>query len=637
MPRHSQPNEPSVQNREIRFLALWLGTVLVLINNYWVNSTWNGFSLNALFINAIFITFLLRLLNPMLKQVRECLALRPSEMFLIYMMLAVATGAGGHDTLEMLAQTIGYPFYLATPENEWKELFFAYLPNWLMVKDKNILEGFYATYNENFYEPEVFYRWLRPLLFWTAFLVVLYFCMLCINILFHKQWAERERLAFPIAQVPLGLIAPRFSILKDRFFWYGLSGALILSLINGLHRLYPRFPGLTYGKFDLGGLFTERPWNAIDVVYIEFLPFVMGLAFFIPVTLSLSIWFFYWFWKMEMVLGSVIGLHYLPGFPGYWMQGMGAVLFLFVLFLFWSKRHLVQVLKIVFRPALSKDGSDRAQYTVAIVGLLFGMGFLVFFCSYAGMALWIAALFLGLFYAVSTVMTRMRAELGPPTHDFPFVPMGFITNIFGTRRIDSSSLTQFAVFKFVDYGHRSNPMPSMLESLYLKDKLNVRQTGLVLSAMLIAIVLGTAVGFVGNLERSYRSVGQSWVGNWAFNELAGQLKYHSGETNLLYIVYLLVGGVIILVLVALSRYFIWWPFHPLGYLLGGEWMLRYLWFSIFIAWLIKWMVLRFGGLDAHRKAVPFFVGVVVGDSMMLSLWNIYGNLFNKWTLGAVYW
>jgi hypothetical protein len=292
---------------------------------------------------------------------------------------------------------------------------------------------------------------------------------------------------------------------------------------------------------------------------------------------------------------------------------------------------------MAFRLRRAANSDENAPYTLAVLGLLFSMGFLVFFCSCAGMAPWVAFLFFGLFYIVSIVMTRMRAELGPPTHDFPFVPLGFITNVLGTKRIDNSSLVQLALFKFVDYGHRSSPMPQMLESLYLKDRLNVGQTGLVLGAMLVAIVLGAGVGFIGNLERSYRSIGQTWVGNWAFQELAGQLKHHSGETNPLYIIYMLIGGVIILVLVALSRYFIWWPFHPLGYLLGGEWMLRYLWFSIFIAWLMKWIVLRFGGLDAHRKAVPFFVGIVVGDGVMLSLWNIYGNVFNKWTLGAVYW
>ena len=622
-------------NTKIRLPLILIATIIVLINNYWISTTWNGFSLNSLFINAVFITFIIGLLNPLLGKIKKSLSLRPSEILLIYMMLAVATGSAGHDTVEMLTQVVGYPFWFDTPESEWEDLFFAHLPRWLMVEDKNILEGFY-TYNESFYEARIFKAWLRPLLFWAAFLVVLYFCMMCISIILRKQWTEREKLSFPVAQVPLGLIDPKLSIYKNKVFWYGFGGAGLLSLINGLHRLFPIVPGPTYGKFDVSALFTEKPWNAIQGVYIEFLPFILGLAFFIPLALSFSIWFFFWFWKIEMVIGSAIGFHYLPWFPGYWVQGIGAVILMFIMFIFWAKQHLWEVLKTVFRSRSSDDTGDASLYTFAILGLILGLVFLVSFCYYAGMAPWVAIMFLGGFYIISTVVTRVRAELGPPTHDFPFVPMGFITNIFGTKRIDGSSLTQFAMFKFVDYGHRSNPMPHMMESLYLKDKLHVKQTGLLIGAMVIAIVLGTTLGLFGNLQRGYRYIGQTWVGNGAFPQLANQLKYPSG-TSYLYIIYSMVGAAIIIVLATLNRYFVGWPFHPLGYILGGEWMLRYLWFSIFIAWVIKWVILKFGGMDWHRKAIPFFIGITMGDAVMLAFWSIYGSVFNKWTLGPFYW
>ena len=624
------------ENSRIRLLLVFIGAIIVLTNNYWVSSTWSGeFSHMALFLNAIFIIFIVSLLNLLLRKTRKNLALRPSEIFLIYMMVAVATGATGHDTVEMLTQVVGYPFWFATPENEWEDLFFKYLPRWLMVEDKHVLEGFY-TYEESFYEPRVFRAWARPLLFWASFLIVLYFCMMCINIILRKQWTERERLSFPVAQVPLGLIDPKLSIHKSKIFWYGFGSAAFLSIMNGLHRLIPAVPGPTYGKFNLGALFTEKPWDAIDVVYIEFQPFILGLSFFIPVTLSFSIWFFYWFWKMEMVFGSAVGYHYIPWFPGYWVQGMGAVIFMFIMFTFWARQHLWQVVKTVFRSRSGSYAADAGLYTFAILGIVLGMTFLVTFCYYAGMAPWVAIMFLGGFYVISTVVARVRAELGPPTHDFPFCPMNLITAVLGTKRIDGSSLTQFAMFKFVDYGHRSNPMPTMLESLYLKEKLRVSQTGLVIGAMVIAIVLGTTLGLFGNVQRGYRDIGQTWVGDWAFPDVANQLKYPSG-TSYLYIIYSLIGGSIITALAIMSRRFVWWPLHPLGYILGGEWMLRYLWFSIFTAWLVKWVVLKFGGLDGHRKAVPFFIGITMGDAVMLALWSIYGNVFNEWTLGLIYW
>jgi len=622
------------ENTRIRLPVILASALIVSVSNYWVSSVWNGFSLNSLFINAVFITFITGFVSFLLGKVKKSLALRPGEILIVYIMLAIATGAAGRDTVELLTQVVGHPFWFASPENEWEDIFFNYLPRWLMVEDKNVLEGFY-TYNESLYQPSVFRAWLRPLLFWAAFLVVLYFGMMCINIVFRKQWMERERLSFPVAQVPLGLMDPRLSIYKNKTFWYGFGGAAWLSLMNGLHRLYPVIPGPTYGRFDVSALFTEKPWNAIDAVYIEFLPFILGLAFFIPVTLSFSIWFFYWFWKIEMVIGTVIGFRYLPGFPGYWMQGMGGVIFLSIMFFFWAREHLWHVLKTVFRPQSGHYTDEAPLYTFAILGVILSMVFLVSFCYYAGMAAWAAITFLGGFYVMSIVVTRMRAELGPPTHRFPFSLTGFITNMLGTKRIDGATLTQFGMFKFVDFGHLSTPMPPMLEGLYMKHKLRVDQTGILLSAMVIAIIIGTASGLIGNVQRGYKNISETWVGDWAFSDVARQLRYPSG-TNYLYLIYTLIGGSIIAVLAVMSRRFVWWPFHPLGYIIAAEWMLRYLWFPIFIAWLVKWGILKFGGLETHRKAVLLFVGITVGDAVMIALWMIYGLVFSKWTLGAFY-
>lgn len=624
-----------VTDNKIRLPVIIISAIITFAENYAVSSTWNGFSLNSLFINAVFMVFLLSLLNLLLKKISHKAVLRPSELLVIYMMIVVATGSAGHDTLEMLNQTIGHPFWFATPENEWEDLFLRDLPKWLTVQDRNVLEGFY-TYNESFFDPIVFKTWLKPILFWSAFLIVLYFCMICINLILRKQWTENEKLSFPVAQVPLGIINPKLSLAKSRIYWYGFGVTVLLSLINGLHRLYPVVPGITYGKFDLTVYFTEKPWDAMDVTYIEFLPFILGLAYFIPVSLSFSTWFFYWFWKMEMVLGSAIGFHYLPWFPGYWTQGMGAITVLFILFIFWSKRHLWNVIKTVFHSKTGGYEGESGQYTFAIIGLLLGMTFLIMFCYYAGMAIWVAVIFLCGFFVVSILVTRARAELGPPTHDFPFTPSSFIANMIGTKRLDASSLTQLALFKFIDYGHRSNPMPHILESFYMKEKLQVGQLGIFIFAMIIAIIGGTLTGMVGNLQRCYVSIGQTWVGDWAFPELANWLRYPSG-ISYLYIIYYVAGIIVTSILVVLSRFFVWWPFHPLGYILGGEWMLRYLWFSIFLAWLIKWLVLKFGGLKAYRKSIPIFVGITVGDALMLALWKIYGNAFNKWTLDFVYW
>jgi hypothetical protein len=59
--------------------------------------------------------------------------------------------------------------------------------------------------------------------------------------------------------------------------------------------------------------------------------------------------------------------------------------------------------------------------------------------------------------------------------------------------------------------------------------------------------------------------------------------------------------------------FLWWPFHPAGYLVAGSFGLFRLWFPIFLSWLLKVLILRYGGLRGYRLALPFFIGLVLGE------------------------
>ena len=78
--------------------------------------------------------------------------------------------------------------------------------------------------------------------------------------------------------------------------WIGFGLAAAMDTINGLHFLYPAVPGLGGKLYDLLPYFTEKPWNAIGWTPFAVFPYAVGLAFFIPLDLSFSCWFFYIFW-----------------------------------------------------------------------------------------------------------------------------------------------------------------------------------------------------------------------------------------------------------------------------------------------------------------------------------------------------
>lgn len=52
-----------------------------------------------------------------------------------------------------------------------------------------------------------------------------------------------------------------------------------------------------------------------------------------------------------------------------------------------------------------------------------------------------------------------------------------------------------------------------------------------------------------------------------------------------------------------------------------------LWFPMFVSWLIKWTILRYGSVKAYRKAVPFFVGLVLGEFVVGCGWDLVGIMY----------
>ena len=70
---------------------------------------------------------------------------------------------------------------------------------------------------------------------------------------------------------------------------------------------------------------------------------------------------------------------------------------------------------------------------------------------------------------------------------------------------------------------------------------------------------------------------------------------------------------------------------PLAYPLAGHYYFNYLWFPFFACWLIKRIILKYGGLRAYRDALPLFLGLFLGDFVLGSVWAIIGLLTGKTT------
>jgi hypothetical protein len=73
-----------------------------------------------------------------------------------------------------------------------------------------------------------------------------------------------------------------------------------------------------------------------------------------------------------------------------------------------------------------------------------------------------------------------------------------------------------------------------------------------------------------------------------------------------------IGAAIAGVLFFLRTRFGWWPLNPVGFAISSSYPIRDSAFGVFLVWLTKVVLFRVGGLELYRKAIPLFVGMLVG-------------------------
>jgi hypothetical protein len=79
---------------------------------------------------------------------------------------------------------------------------------------------------------------------------------------------------------------------------------------------------------------------------------------------------------------------------------------------------------------------------------------------------------------------------------------------------------------------------------------------------------------------------------------------------------------IMLVLQMLTWRFNAWPLLPVGYLMCTSWYMTSAWFSLFLGWFAKVLVLRFGGAKLFNDLMPVFIGLIFGEALAVGIWLI---------------
>lgn len=636
----------STKRSRLRLWALLPAFLLIPFNAQWVfycEVTRHAWPTNAApFFNVVFWLFCLAGVNVMLKRFAPRFALRGAELMANYVMLSVATAISSFHLTHSLIAAIAHPYWFASPKNGWEDSLLSHLPPWLVVSDTHALKGYFFG-DSSFWTTEHLRAWLVPLTMWTLFIYALGFMMLAMNLLLRKQWTEAERLSFPLVELPYQMLSDHSTFFRNRLMWIGFAVAGGIELCNGLHVLFPVFPAIPVKRMDYGAFFTTRPWNSLGMVgglLVALYPFAIGLSFLMPLDLAFSSWIFFLLHKGQYFVGSLMGWTEIRDFPYTKDQQFGACAALFALIIWSARRHLKEMMVNGLWSMVKKDINHQSsiwEYRLAFLTFAFSFLFLLAFSTVAGMTVWVAVVFLALYVLIAVVTTRIRVELGFPVHDmYNLGPPHMLVTVVGTQNLGQANLVPIGLFNFYSQQQSNHPMPHQLEGLKLADREGAGR-GEMTKAILLAIVICVPVALWSEVHTMYRigagtakatasgiapgvRVFETLLPNWTNNPEYRSVNWTSAGV--------IAGSFLFtLGLAAMRSRFLWWSLHPLGYAVANSWGgIADIWTCVVIGSVVKWTLLRYGGLGMYRKALPFFLGLIVGDFVVGGLWLLIGLL-----------
>ncbi len=583
---------------------------------------------------AFFLLFwLLALVQPLLGLVQRHWAFNRSELLLITAMMMLATAIPSRGFTGAALPAISSVLYYATPENNWAELLIPHIPTWLVVQDEVAIKQFYEGLPGG--ESIPWGAWVEPLFWWLLFMAAFYLVLICAMVIMRRQWMDHERLLYPLVQVPLRMIedGPRPArikpFLRNPMMWVGFAVPALLNTINSFSHYYEFAP-----RVDLN-LPLALGHDAV-VLRLRLNYLMMGLAYFINTGISGSLWFFYLLAKAQEWICSTLGIftteqldafsHAGPTTGMLSHQSMGAMIALVVLGLWTARGHL----KDVWQQA--KAGGSAAgellSYRTAVVGLAAGLVVMGLWLGQTGLPWWAVVLFLGAAFAIFFALTRVIVEAGLSSAVQGLSGAGFVVSGVGSSALGATGMMALG-FTLAWAGDllvfMMAPCANSIRMLHGL-KIGRRRILAMLTAALAIGLLGSIYATLNlgyqygalNLHRQYFSGLFAWE---PFRFAARFIETPAGPYWLGWF-WNGVGAAVMALLLWARHHVLWWPLHPIGYVASGTWILGNIWFSIFLAWLIKSVVLKYMGPNGYRSTRWFFLGVILGQFASGGAWLV---------------
>ncbi len=666
-PTPSSPAPVSREGRVVSARAVALGLVLSVLGaalNAWMVTIANVGSiggvqlpLGAVFALAVLILGInwpLHALNQ--RGFRLVAPLSRAEMATIYTMLLAATILSTSGTLDFFVTLGPGLFYFSTRENGWADTFYRFLPRHYApgwdghVFQREVIDAFYVGGLSRSQIP--WHAWTLMLLSWGVLLGLVTGAFFFLSLLLRRQWIENESLTFPLLELPLQMVdssdeRPTHSAFwTNRALWMGVVLAFGVHFLRGMNHYFPDWPivpGFHGPGVDVE--FTEMPFLVLGKMGINILLGAVGVAYLLSREVSFSMWFCFFLVKAQLVLAQMSGYppSNLPkdlylGRPTFIThQSIGGWAMMAAMLLWTARGHVGNMARAALRPRSASALLSNEPFAPRVVmgGLaLCALGTLGW-CVYAGINPLLALLFFALYGAMSVVLARLVLEAGMIFPQFTFSSFDVLTGLApGAGAMGGANLTRLSFLQTSLFGDaRSNSLPVFLTALKLAHAqgLDGRNTRRLMGAALLAALTAMAVCVLVDICALY-SHGALASYSWftkdgpqsTFSGVASLLRGDSAP-NAGNWAWFAVGAFVVWAMLFLRTRFLWFPLHPLGYIVASGYAIGPLYTSFFIGWLLKVVMVKYGGHDRAQALKPFMIGLILGNACAMMLWIAIGT------------
>ncbi|HCN09057.1 MAG TPA: hypothetical protein DIT01_14100, partial [Lentisphaeria bacterium] len=490
---------------------------------------------------------------------------------------------------------------------------------------------------------------LPPFLRWAGLIFLTYLVLMAFNLLIFRQWAHNERLIYPLAELPELLAVTNEEngqrlpdLFTNPLFWVGFAisgGVLGWNLICFLELV----PGLA--PLDLNNQWREivqdsvlQPLSVKSKSTVFFT--MIGLSFLIPAKISFSLWFFTILYMVQVLILCWLGYGQTENsFPMEWWytlnfrgaEGAGGMMIFAAVVFYKARKYLF----CFFSPSAVSDLEADEQKELRIssfcfifgsVGLILmlwrGMGANLFWCIFGFIVILI----------ITIGLVRAVTEGGVLGFQAWVSPFHLIRTLWGMDKawtappLFAPLFIYYSVF-FLDI--KTFIAPAMANCIKIRDDLKMERFRFHI-AIFSCIVVAAIVAITTHLLLTYNKGGDNMNG-WfytgfpkgMFEQVGVMVKTSPIDTTKTS--WFFGGGAVAMMALLYFRQMFFWLPHPIGMIMLVNPIMNAYWFSILIGWLAKVLVTRYGNKDTYRIVRGLFVGLIVGE-LMIILAALIGSL-----------